>query len=129
MTIEYQTSDHGCGKFSAQFFRDGVLLEDRAVVKEIDGWRVIGNSKYDRPQHASVDAAAKHYATLLSAEMQTSDDGEPDFAAQFEAIQAKAQGALDGSGSHPWSEEYLRVLIGEIRDLAQEGIEMCEKVS
>jgi hypothetical protein len=66
MKVHYQTSDHGAGKFSVQVFdsADGRLLDDSAIVRDINGWRVAGQ-RCDRPQHRTVGDAARHHATLI----------------------------------------------------------------
>lgn len=65
--IRYQVSDHGAGRKSVQLFDEaGVLLEDRAVVKDVNGWRVVADQSHDTPQHASPEAAAAHYAELVA---------------------------------------------------------------
>lgn len=67
--IDYQVSDHGAGRKSVQLFErpSGKLVADVAVVRDVNGWRIAGQS-YDTPQHASPEAAAKHYATLVASE-------------------------------------------------------------
>lgn len=70
--LEYQVSDHGAGRHSVQVFERredgaGTLIDDSAIVRDVNGWRVAG-LHCDRPQHATPEDAAQHHADALSLE-------------------------------------------------------------
>lgn len=65
MKTEYQVIDHGAGEFSVQVFDEtGKLIEDKNIVRDVNGWRISGQA-YSDPQHATPREAARHYATCV----------------------------------------------------------------
>ena len=66
MKTDFQVTDHGAGKFSVQIFDADTnrLLEDRAIAKGVNGWRV-GNGKHGCSQDETPRAAAQHYAAVF----------------------------------------------------------------
>lgn len=71
LKVEYQVSDHGCGRKSVQLFDySGKLIRDASIVKDVNGWRVVSlNSNdmcSDQPQHNSPESAAIWFATVVS---------------------------------------------------------------
>lgn len=72
--MRYQVSDHGAGRFSVQIFdSDGRLIEDRNIVRDINGFRVAGGYGTE-PQFGTAREAAKHHFVCIrtEAELETS---------------------------------------------------------
>jgi len=70
MAVDYQVSHHGAGRASVQVFdrESRELIRDCNIVREANGYRVLGGSRYDTPQPATPMAAAKHFAELVALE-------------------------------------------------------------
>ncbi len=67
MKADYQISDHGAGRFSVQVFdaESRKLVEDRNIVRDVNGWRIAGMVP-EMPQFSTPRAAGVHFATLVA---------------------------------------------------------------